>query len=98
FRNMGDAELDDSMGGEIGDVLSFVENLAVARLQEAGNSFQGGRFASAIRADESYDCALLNGKRDALERRDDAIVHDQVFDFEHQMFTLRARNERETRI
>src|SRR3954468_5733796 len=51
-----------------------------ARPGEAGDGAQGGRLAGAVGAEQRHHLALVNGKRDAAQRLDFAVAHDEIAD------------------
>ena len=57
FGDVGDAELDDLVRGQVGDIPALIQHLAAPRRQQTGDGTQRGRFARAIRADQRDDVA-----------------------------------------
>ena len=54
------------------------------RPHQAGEQLDRRRFACAIRAEEGKQLALRNGQRQAVQRLQVAVVHGEVFDFDHE--------------
>jgi hypothetical protein len=57
-----DAETDDLVGREPGDIASIEDNLSFARLRRAADGHHERRLARAIRADDRDDLARENLK------------------------------------
>ena len=80
---MGDAELNDTVGGHLCDVLIFKMHGSGFRLEHAADGLQGGGLSGAVRADQSHNFPFLHMKGHVLKRMDHAIIYIQIFYGEH---------------
>src|ERR687887_170888 len=82
FRRLGDAPLDDVVGGGMRDVAALEANPSAPRAVEPVDRAERRRLAGAVRADQRHDLARLDLDRDALQRLDRAVVGVHILDLE----------------
>ena len=69
--------------GVLKNLLSVDPDLALIRRQNAREHAQEGRFAGAVRADQSVNRAVLNLRADVIDRRDVVKTLGRVIRFDH---------------
>src|SRR5262249_7933596 len=67
---------------QAGDVGAGEPDRARARPHQPGQRRQDRGLAGAVRAEEGHDLPLVDAERDAADRLDMAVRHDQVIDFQ----------------
>src|SRR5262249_27979078 len=86
LRHVGDAPVDDLVGGNADQALALQRDGPGPRREEAGDGLQRRRLPGAVRAEEGHDLPLVDGEGRALQGVDLAVVDVEVRDLEHRYF------------
>ncbi|MFK4700966.1 hypothetical protein ABIF42_006560 [Bradyrhizobium diazoefficiens] len=73
LRRLRDAQMRDLVGGHVGDVAAFVQDLAGTGPRLAEDGHHQRRLAGAVGADQRHDLAGIDFDVDALQRLDLAV-------------------------
>src|SRR5579864_828980 len=80
-----DAEAEERVGRQAGDVLALEEDLAAVGDDIAGDEIEEGGFAGAVRADQSRDRAPLHRQRTMPDRNEATKAFADVLDVDHNI-------------
>src|SRR6188472_3636004 len=72
------------MGRHAADPVSVQRDLTSGGVKQAGDRLECCAFASAIRANQGHDLALLDLDRDALQCMDVSVMSMDIRDVEHR--------------
>jgi len=86
---MTDAELDDLVGGQAGQLMPLEADRPALCLEQLTDGAHGGGLAGTVGAENGDDLTLADLQRDPLDRRDAAVGNLEVLDFKQDIVTHR---------